>query len=167
MNFLQIIRHLFMGQMAIKRALPAASLARIEQAIIQSEMNHDGEILFAVEASLNLLSLLKKHSARERAIDIFSLLRVWDTPHNNGILIYLLLADHDVEIVADRGIDAKVDHKEWEEICQEMEAAFRKGHFEEGMLAAISMIDNQLRKYFPVASKRGENALPNRPVILL
>ncbi|SFM31881.1 TPM domain-containing protein [Nitrosomonas communis] len=166
MNFLRIIRHLLLGQVAIKRLLPSASLARIEQAIRQSEINHDGEILFAVEISLNLISLLKKQSARERAIDIFSLLRVWDTPHNNGVLIYLLLADHDVEIVADRGIDAKVDHKEWENICQEMEAAFQKGQFEEGILAAISTIDNQLRKYFPVASKGGKNALPDRPVIL-
>lgn len=166
MNFLRIIRHLLLGQIAIKRMLPSASLARIEQAIKQSEINHDGEILFAVEISLNLISLLKKQSARERAIDIFSLLRVWDTPHNNGVLIYLLLADHDVEIVADRGIDAKVDHKEWENICREMEAAFQKGQFEDGILAAISTIDNQLRKYFPVASKGGKNALPDRPVIL-
>ncbi|MDV6344355.1 TPM domain-containing protein [Nitrosomonas sp. Is37] len=155
--------------MTIKRALPAASLARIEQAIKQSEMNHDGEILFAVEASLNLVSLLKKQSARERAIDIFSLLRVWDTPHNNGVLIYLLLADHDIEIVADRGIDAKVNNKEWEKICQEMEAAFRKGRFEKGVLAAINTIDYQLKKYFSRASERGEggeNALPDRPVVL-
>ncbi|WP_430231443.1 TPM domain-containing protein [Nitrosomonas communis] len=166
MNFLRIIRHLFLGQIAIKRMLPSASLARIEQAIKQSEINHDGEILFAVEISLNLISLLKKQSARERAIDIFSLLRVWDTPHNNGVLIYLLLADHDVEIVADRGIDAKVDHREWENICQEMEAAFQKGQFEEGILAAISAIDNQLKKYFPVPSKGGKNALPDKPVIL-
>lgn len=166
MSFLRIIKHLFIGQMAIKRALPATSLARIEQAIKQSEMNHDGEILFAVEASLNLVSLLKKQSARERAIDIFSLLRVWDTPHNNGVLIYLLLADHDVEIVADRGIDAKVNHKEWEKICREMEAAFRKGQFEKGVLAAMSAIDNQLKKYFPVASKGEENALPDKPIIL-
>ncbi|SFI99274.1 TPM domain-containing protein [Nitrosomonas sp. Nm34] len=166
MNFLRIIRHLLLGHIAIKRMLPSASLARIEQAIKQSEINHEGEILFAVEISLNLISLLKKQSARERAIDIFSLLRVWDTPHNNGVLIYLLLADHDVEIVADRGIEAKVDHKEWENICHEMEAAFQKGQFEEGILAAISTIDNQLRKYFPVASKGGKNALPDRPVIL-
>ncbi|AKH38384.1 MULTISPECIES: TPM domain-containing protein [Nitrosomonas] len=166
MNFLRIIRHLFLGQIAIKRMLPSASLARIEQAIKQSEINHDGEILFAVEISLNLISLLKKQSARERAIDIFSLLRVWDTPHNNGVLIYLLLADHDVEIVADRGINAKVDHKEWENICQEIEAAFQKGQFEEGILAAISAIDNLLKKYFPVPSKGGKNALPDKPVIL-
>ncbi|SDX87681.1 TPM domain-containing protein [Nitrosomonas sp. Nm33] len=166
MNFLRIIRHLFIGQMTIKCALPAASLARIEQAIKQSEMNHDGEILFAVEASLNLVSLLKKQSARERAIDIFSLLRVWDTPHNNGVLIYLLHADQDVEIVADRGIDAKVDHKEWEKICQEMEVAFRKGQFEKGVLAAINTIDYQLKKHFPLASKGGGNVLPDRPVVL-
>ncbi|SDH90453.1 MULTISPECIES: TPM domain-containing protein [unclassified Nitrosomonas] len=166
MSLMRIIRHLFIGQIAVKRALPPASLARIEQAIKQSEMNHDGEILFAVEASLNLVSLLKRQSARERAIDIFSLLRVWDTHHNNGVLVYLLLADHDVEIVADRGIYAKVGHVEWERICHEMEAAFRKRQFEKGVLTAIGAIDDQLKKHFPAELKGRENELPDRPVVL-
>lgn len=166
MNLMRILRHLFTGQMAIKHVLPSASLARIEQAIKQSEMNHDGEILFAVEASLNLVSLLKKQSARERAIDIFSLLRVWDTQHDNGVLIYLLLADHDVEIVADRGIHTKVGHGEWEKICHEMEIAFQTEQFEKGVLTAINTISNHLEKHFPVRLIKSKNELPDRPVIL-
>lgn len=164
MSLSRIFRHLLVGRLAVKRALPPASLTKIEQAIKRSEMNHDGEIVFAVEASLNLGSLLKKQSAHDRAIDIFSLLRVWDTPRNNGVLIYLLLADHDVEILADRGINAKVAHSEWEKICHEMEKAFQRGQFEEGVLIAINTIDNHLKEYFP--SRPKEKELSDKPVVL-
>src|SRR5512145_687359 len=164
MNIKRIIRHLSASHASMRRIFPQATLLNIERTIAEVEQTHAGQIRFAVEDALDLKPLLEGQTARERAIEVFSRLRVWDTPHNNGVLIYLLLADHDVEIVADRGIDAKVDHKEWENICREMEAAFQKGQFEDGILAAISTIDNQLRKYFPVASKGGKNALPDRPV---
>lgn len=166
MNFMRIFRHLVTGQIAVKRAFPAASLNAIEQAIKQSETHYAGEIVFAVEAALDLLPLLKGQSARERAIDVFSLLRVWDTPQNNGVLIYLLLADHDVEIVADRGIHAKVGAAGWETICQEMEAAFRCRQFEAGVIAGISAITRQLQAHFPTELTGGENVLPNKPVVL-
>lgn len=166
MNFRRILRHLVTGQITVRRALPPTSLAAIEQAIKQSERSHAGEIVFAVEAALDLLPLLKDQSARERAIDIFSLLRVWDTPQNNGVLIYLLFADHDVEIVADRGIHAKVGQAEWEAICHDMEAAFRRGQFAAGVIAGIKAITRQLQAHFPAKPVSAENALPDKPVVI-
>lgn len=163
---MRILRHLITGQILVRRALPPASFTVIEQAIKQSETSHAGEIVFAVEAALDVLPLLKNQSARERAIDVFSLLRVWDTPQNNGVLIYLLFADHDVEIVADRGIHAKVGQAGWEAICHKMEAAFQRGQFEAGIIAGVSAITQQLQTYFPAESVSGENALPDRPVVL-
>ena len=108
-------------------------LTAIEQAIKAGEATHSGQIRFVVEGALDGAPLFRNQSARERALDIFSHLRIWDTAHNNGVLIYLLLADRDVEIVADRGIDAKVGTAGWEKICTEMETDFRAGNFERGV----------------------------------
>src|SRR6202011_1977451 len=109
-------------------------LAAIEQAIKAGEATHSGQIRFVVEGALDGAPLFKGQSARERALDIFSQLRIWDTAHNNGVLIYLLLADRKVEIVANRGIDAKVGADGWEKICKQMEAEFRSGNFERGTI---------------------------------
>lgn len=166
MNFARILRHLFTGRLTLRRAFPAASLRAIEQAIKQSETNHDGEIRFAVEAALHILPLLGKQSARQRSIEVFSRLRVWDTECNNGVLIYLLLADHDVEIVADRGIHNKVGSQEWEKICRAMETAFRQGRFEAGVIAGIGAISGHLQAHFPTERQGGENELADKPVIL-
>ena len=105
----------------------------IEQAIKAGEATHSGQVRFVVEGALDGAPLFRNQPARERALDIFSQLRIWDTAHNNGVLIYLLLADRDVEIVADRGIDARVGDAGWEKICQQMEADFRAGNFEGGV----------------------------------
>jgi uncharacterized membrane protein len=137
----------------------------IEEAIRASEATHHGQIRFAVEAALDVLPLLRNQSARGRAIDVFSLLRVWDTEHNNGVLIYLLLADRDVEIVADRGISSRVGQDQWERICREMEHAFREGRFEEGVLAGIRAVSAHLARYYPGQDKR-RNELPDSPVVL-
>ena len=166
MDYARILRHFFTGNLAVRRVFPAASLRIIEQAIKQSETGHDGEIRFAVEATLNTLPLLKGQSARERAIEVFSRLRVWDTERNNGVLIYLLLADRDVEIVADRGIHARVGGEEWEKICHEMEAAFRQGRFEAGVIAGINSIGNHLQRHFPSERRGGKNELADGPVVL-
>ncbi|MCX7184313.1 MAG: TPM domain-containing protein [Nitrosospira sp.] len=166
MNFTRVLRHLFTGRMALRRAFPAASLEAIEQAIRQSEASHDGEIRFAVEAALHILPLLGKQSARQRSIEVFSQLRVWDTECNNGILIYLLLADRHVEIVADRGIHSKVGSEEWEKICRAMETAFRQRRFETGVIAGIGTISEHLRAHFPTERQGGENELADKPVIL-
>ncbi len=137
----------------------------IEESIRASEATHHGQIRFAVEAALDLLPLLRNQSARGRAIDVFSLLRVWDTEHNNGVLIYLLLADRDVEIVADRGVSRLVAPAAWERICREMERAFRDRRFEEGVLAGIEAVGAHLVRHYPGASKR-PNELPDAPVVL-
>lgn len=168
MNFARILRHFFTGRIAVRRLFPDASLVAIEQAIKRSEISHEGEVCFAVEAALDTLPLFRNQPARERAVEVFSQLRVWDTEHNNGVLVYLLLADRDVEIVADRGINVKVSTEEWERICREMETAFRQGHFESGVVAGIGAVGSHLQKHFRTEKERErrENELPDTPVIL-
>ncbi len=166
MDLVRILRHLVTSQSAVKRAFPPSTLDAIELAIERSETVHDGEIVFAVEAALDLPLLLQNQFVRERAIDVFSLFRVWDTEHNNGVLIYLLMADHDVEIVADRGIYTKVKQEEWEAICQTMKTAFQQRQFEEGVIAGIDAITRQLQQFFPAGSGNKKNELPDRPVVL-
>src|SRR5574340_251964 len=151
--------------MAIRRAFPEAALMAIEKAIGKSESGHRGEIRFAVEAALNTLPLLNDQSGRERAVEVFSHLRVWDTEHNNGVLVYLLLADRDVEIIADRGIHVRLGAETWEAICREMEAAFRNGQFEAGVLAGIHAVGEHLARHFPPRGGK-PNEMPDRPVVL-
>src|SRR3954454_12348909 len=152
--------------MAVRRAFPEPAVTAIEKAIKRSETSHAGEIRFAVEAALGTQSLLKGQTGRERAVDVFSHLRVWDTEQNNGVLIYLLLADRNVEIIADRGINARVTNDEWESICRKMESSFAHGQFESGVIAGIEAIGGHLREHFPARNEGSENELPNRPVIL-
>lgn len=160
------LRHLATGQLALRFCFPKTTLDVIEQAIRQSEMQHGGEICFAVEIALNTVPLFKNQSARERAIDVFSQLRVWDTEHNNGVLIYVLLADRDVEIVADRGINAKISESEWEAVCHAMESAFRQRQFETGVIDGIQTIGRHLATHFPLDENKSRNELPNKPVVL-
>lgn len=165
MDFQRIARHLVATPWRVRRAFTDAAMAAIGAAIKESEATHSGEIRFAVEGALESGPLFAGQSARERAIDVFSQLRIWDTDNNNGVLIYLLLADRDVEIVADRGIHAKVGAAEWEAICHTMESAFREGHFSEGVLSGIRAVTRHLAAHFPAAGANS-NELPNRPVVL-
>ena len=165
MDIKRIMRHLSSGGAVVQRAFPSRTLEAIERAIRATEVKHDGQIRFAVEAALELAPLLAGQTAQQRAIDVFSKLRVWDTEHNNGVLIYLLLADRDVEIVADRGIHARLGKEVWEAICREMEAAFRAGHFEAGVLAGIDAVGEHLAHHFPARSGKS-NEMPDRPVVL-
>jgi uncharacterized membrane protein len=165
MSMQRIGRHLLHHRWVVRRVFPDTVLARIEQAIAASEMRHGGQIRFAVEGALDGAPLFSGQSARARAIDVFARLRVWDTAHNNGILIYLLLADRDVEIVADRGIAARVAQREWDDICHVMEADFRAGHFEDGVLKGIDAVTRLLAAHFPPTTS-GRNELPDRPVLL-
>jgi uncharacterized membrane protein len=165
MDIKRIARHLFYAPWRVGRAFPAQSLDAIERAIRASETTHGGEIRFAVEGALDGAPLFKGQSARERAIDAFSLLRIWDTERNNGVLIYLLLADHDVEIVADRGISAHVGSQEWEAICRMMEVAFRASQYEKGVIAGIEAVTGHLARHFP-AGRPDRNELPDRAVVL-
>ena len=149
----------------VNRAFPRQTLTAIEQAIKASEAAHLGEIRFALESALDGTPLFKGQSARERAIDVFSQLRIWDTEHNNGVLIYLLLADRDVEIVADRGIHAKVGLEEWEQICRTMETAFKQANYEGGVVGGIQAVTQHLMKHFP-AYGDDRNELLDKPVVL-
>lgn len=161
----RIFRHIMTTPWSLKRAFSAAALAKIESSIAQSERRHGGEIRFAIEAALDFGPLFAAMDARQRALEVFSNLRVWDTERNNGVLIYLLLADHDVEIVADRGFNAKVDASNWQRICSAMEQAFADGEFERGALLGIEGVSAEIAQHFPPnAADRDE--LENRPVIL-
>jgi len=165
MSIARIGRHLIARRARVRKAFPPASLAAIEQAIKASEARHAGQIRFVVEGALDGRPLFCDQSARERALDIFSQLRIWDTAQNSGVLIYVLLADRNVEIVADRGIDAAVGHAAWERICRAMEAEFRAGRFQQGVLAGIEAVTAFLTTHFPKTGA-GPNELPDKPVVL-
>ena len=165
MKVKRIARHLFATQTQLRRAFPRSSLTAIQKVITASEATHAGEIRFVVEGSLDGIPLFKGMTARERAIDVFSHLRVWDTKHNNGLLIYLLLADRAVEIVADRGIHAKVASPEWEKICHRMEVAFRQSNYEGGVIDGVQSVARHLVENFPSDGRR-RNELSDRPAVL-
>jgi uncharacterized membrane protein len=165
MNIKRITKHLLLTLWQVNRAFPPKTLIAIEKAIKASEAAHVGEVRFVVEGALDGTPLFSGQSARERAIDVFSNLRIWDTEHNNGVLIYLLLADRDVEIVADRWIHAKVSPEEWEKICRTMETAFKQEDYEGGVISGIQAVTRHLTKHFP-ATGIGRNELPDKPVVL-
>lgn len=165
MNIKRITKHLLATRGQVRRAFPRSTLTMIEQAIKASETTHAGEIRFVVENALDGLPLFRGQSARERAIEVFSQQRVWDTQGNSGLLIYLLLADRAVEIVADRGIDAKVSAQEWSTICQQMETAFKQSNYEGGVLKGVQAVTKYLVENFPANGYNG-NELPDQPVLL-
>jgi uncharacterized membrane protein len=145
----RIVRHLVMTHWQVNRAFPPKTLSSVESAINTSKRAHVGEIHFAVEGALHSTPLLQGQSAQERALEVFSQRRVWDTEHRNGLLIYLLLADRAVEIVADRGIHSKVGSREWDSICRLMEAAFKAGNYEVGVISGVQAATELLIKHFP------------------
>ncbi len=161
----RVLRQLFAPPWAWKRAFPRATLDAIEAAIRASEQRHGGEIRFVIENSLPLARAWRGIGGRARAIEVFSMLRVWDTEANSGVLIYLLLAERDIEIVADRGIAARVAPADWEEIARRMESAFRQGAFERGALAGIAAVDALLAVHCPPPAHH-RNELDDRPLIL-
>ena len=159
------LRHLFTSDWQRNRAFPAAALQHIEQEIKKGEATHAGELRFAVEASLSGVQLYGDQPTRERAIDVFSDLRMWDTEGRNGVLIYLLLADRSVEIVADRGIHARVGSAAWETICQAMETDFQAGRFEDGASKGVRAVNALLTEHFPDPLVR-RNELADHVVVL-
>jgi uncharacterized membrane protein len=165
MNVKRIYRHFAMTRGQVNRAFPHAALSAIEQAVKTSEMTHMGEVRFVVEGSLDGALLFGGQTAKERALTLFSHLRMWDTEHNTGVLIYLLLADRAVEIVADRGIHAKAGPHAWVAICHEMEAAFKASKFEDGAVGGIQNVARQLAQHFPAAA-RDANELPDKPLVM-
>lgn len=165
MNFTRIAKHLITPDWVARRHFPADVLARIGEAIRASERGHRGELRVAVEAGLDPKALLRGQDPREQAEEVFARLRVWDTEENSGVLIYVQLVDRRIEIVADRGIAARVPQSEWDAICRAMEAAFREQRFEHGALHAIERITSLLVQHFP-ATGANPNELPDKPVVL-
>jgi hypothetical protein len=158
-------RHLVTDRAGVQRAFPPEELARIERAIAEGELRHSGQVCFALEAALPLSRVWQNASPRDRALEVFGLLRVWDTERNDGVLVYILLADRDVEIVADRGIHAKVGSAAWEAICLKMEASLRAGRYAEGVAAGIAAIADLLAEHSPRGAG-DRNELSDKPIIL-
>jgi len=165
MGIARIVKHLVEHHWRARAVFTSKVLANIEAATRAGEATHSGQVRFVVEGALDGAPLFHNQPARERALDIFSHLRIWDTEHNNGVLIYLLLADRIVEIVADRGIDAKVGDACWERICRDMETAFKAGKFEAGVIGGIEAVSRELAKYYPPGAAHS-NELPDQPVVM-
>jgi uncharacterized membrane protein len=165
MGIARIGRHLLGSRWRVRQAFPPPSFELIERAIRASEATHGGQVRFVVEGALDGAPLFRQQSARERALDLFSQLRIWDTAHNNGVLIYLLLADRNVEIIADRGIDAAVGAAGWERICREMESEFRSGRYQAAVIGGIAAITAHLATHFP-RTGGGDHELPDAPLVL-
>jgi hypothetical protein len=157
------MKHLLLPPWLVRRAFPAAALGRIEAAIKASERRHRGEVRFAVEGPLGLSNL--RQATRGRAREVFAQLDVWDTEENTGVLLYVQLVDRAIEIVADRGIAARVAQGEWDAICRAMEHAFRQQRYLEGALAAIDAVTRILERHFP-ARGANPNELPDKPALL-
>jgi uncharacterized membrane protein len=165
MKLARFLRHLFATSLQTHRCFPAHALAAIEHEVRATESRHGGELRFAIETALEVAALLRGVTPRQRALEVFSQLHVWNTAGNNGVLIYVLLADRDVEIVADRGFDNRVRPEEWEAACRIMEQEFRDRRFKDGAVAGVRAVGALIGRHFPPES-RDVNELPNRPVIL-
>jgi uncharacterized membrane protein len=162
-RWLRIFRHRWLDETDTARALAPAALERLEARVAASERQHSGEIRLCVEAGLPLSYLWRGASPRERALAMFGKLRVWDTEANNGVLIYLLLAEHAIEIVADRGLARQVPQAHWDTLVGGMREAFRAGHFEDGLAQAVDAVDAMLARHFPLAAGQpNPNQLPDR-----
>jgi uncharacterized membrane protein len=162
---MRFLRHLFSPFWILRWRYQPALLAQIEQRIGEIERLHPGELRFAVEHALEVGDLLSGLTPRARALELFGLLRVWDTEHNNGVLIYVLHAERAVEIVADRGLARCVPQADWDALCRRAEVEFRTGRCAEGALVAINGAAQLLERHFPVHSG-GRNELPDQPLLL-
>jgi uncharacterized membrane protein len=163
----RIARHRWWDERDAARVLPSAALARLATRVSASEQGHSGEIRVCIEAGLPLSYLWRGLSARDRAVTLFGKLRVWDTEQNNGVLIYLLLAERAIEIVADRGLATAVSPAEWAQWMAPMREAFRRGEFERGLNEAIDAIDQRLASHFALKpGQANHDELPNHPAML-
>jgi uncharacterized membrane protein len=159
----RVLRHRLVDDTDTRRALDDAALDRLAARVRQSESRHSGEIRLSVEAGLPLSYLWQDLRARDRALTLFGKLRVWDTEANNGVLIYLLLAEHAIEIVADRGLSRRVPDAHWQQVLGDMREAFRAGRYEAGLMQAIDQVEALLVQHFPLAAgEANPNELPDR-----
>ena len=162
----RILKHRWLDEGDASRAVPVDMVERLMRRVAASEQRHSGEIRICVEAGLPLSYLWRNAAARERAITLFGKLRVWDTQNNNGVLIYLLLADHAIEIVADRGLNHRVTDADWKALVQNLGTAVRAGRYEDGLTQALQEVSAVLVTHFPLASGQGSpDELPNRPIV--
>ena len=169
MRMRRLLRHATALHWRTRMLFPRATLDAIQEAIARAERAHAGEIRFAVETALPPRRIIGEIDPRARALEVFSDLRVWDTEHNNGVLIYVLIADRSVEIVADRGLTARVASAEWEAVCRMMEEHFRAGRFKAGSIAGIDAVGGLLARHFPAAipnQAAPRNELPDQPALL-
>jgi uncharacterized membrane protein len=166
MAAMRILRHLFATRAGTRRRFPAPLLASIEAAIAAAEARTSGEIRFVVETALEPGEVWAGLAPRERAVQTFADLHIWNTELRNGVLIYVLLADRDVEIIADRGATGRISQADWEGVCGAMETHFRAGRFSEGALAGVAGVGGLLEKYFPADGGRNRDELPNQPALL-
>jgi len=165
MNLSRLLKHLSMPAWLARRHFPRAARRVIADTVSASERLHRGELRCVIEGPLALSALWRDVTPRARAIELFSRLRVWDTEENSGVLIYIQLVDRRVEILADRGIAARVPQTEWDALCRGMETAFRAGDFGPGVQAAIAGATQLLAEHFP-AGEGNPNELPDAPLIL-
>ena len=170
MRLTRIFRHRWQRDDATQRAIPPALLEKLAAQVARSESSHSGEIRIYVEAGLPLSYLWQSASTaqitHERALALFGKLRVWDTANNNGVLIYLLLAEHRIEIVADRGLNERVAPGTWTHLVDTMRAAFKAGDFEAGLMQAVQEVSVLLHQHFPLAvDQHNPNELPNQPLL--
>lgn len=165
-TFTRWARHLWLDARAVRRTLTPAGLTRLEQAVTRSEARHLGELRLCVEGGLPLALLRQGVTPRARAIHLFSHLRVWDTAHNNGVLIYLLLAERQIEILVDRGLHADTGDAFWQALQQKLAVQLRAGHFEQGLTEAIDAVGALLRERHPAGQASNPNELPNAVVVL-
>ena len=162
----RILRHRWIDEADTRKAVPPELVERLTRRVAASERRHSGEVRICVEAGLPLSYLWRGASARERAVAMFGKLRVWDTEHNNGVLIYLLLAEHAIEIVADRGVARHVPPQHWQALARDMASAFKAGRFEQGLAAAVDAVDQLLRQHFALAAGAANpNELPDTPLV--
>ena len=165
MDWKRFWRHVVMTPAAARRAFPESTLEAIQRAVAEQEKRHRGEIRFVVEAELTTAQLRAGLTSRRRAAVLFGQLNVWDTAERTGVLVYVMLADRNVEILADRGISAVIEPATWQAICDDMAGAFREGRFEAGSIQGIEAIAARLAQHFP-ATGDNTNELPDRPVML-
>jgi len=161
----RLMQNIFAGWFRMSSWFPATTLTHIRDVIREGERYHAGEICFAVEARFSFWSVLKGAQTRNRAHQLFSMLRVWDTQDNSGVLLYMHLAEHRVELIADRGIAARVDTAQWQKICDELTTDIKDGPADVAVLACIAKINDLLRMHFP-ALEDNPRELPDEPVVL-
>ncbi len=165
MDLARIFRHLI-AEGSARRHFPSPVLDAIQRAVAEGERRHQEQVCFAAEGALTLGALWRGRTPRERAQEVFAHLRVWDTERNSGVLIYVLLADHSIEILADRGIAAKVGESEWKSICEQMQRRFAAADFERGAVEGVSAVSDILVRHFPADGSVRKNELPDKPVVL-